>query len=174
MLKTPCTYKVPELALFDVFAINGSNAVKKSSTSWGNHLPVVAILQIWRSCHYLINIYLAHNITYFPDHYREGFLSDPPEVLHVWIIGTRWCRVATNLRQGSKGFMCHVCCFQKRSRTFLNILSYTILEIADDFWKVLWSSFLQPWADNRANWHVFWDATLIFERFDVLWLLFPW
>jgi len=33
MLKTPCTYKVPELALFDVFAINGRNAVKKSSTS---------------------------------------------------------------------------------------------------------------------------------------------
>ena len=30
---------------------------------------------MWRSCHYLSNILFAHSITYFPNHYREGFIA---------------------------------------------------------------------------------------------------
>ena len=39
-------------------------------------------------CHYHINIFFAHNIPYFFDHYREGFYSGLSRV-HVWILGTR-------------------------------------------------------------------------------------
>ena len=30
---------------------------------------------MWRSCLYLSNILFAHSITYFPNHYREGFIA---------------------------------------------------------------------------------------------------
>jgi len=44
-----------------MFVVNGSNVIYESSTSCRNHLSVVSILQVWRSCHYLINIYYYYS-----------------------------------------------------------------------------------------------------------------
>jgi len=66
-------------------------------------------------CHYLINIFLAPSITYFSDHYIEGFyLATGQEYCMSEYLApeSRWCRLAANLRLGSKGFLYQVCYFQ--------------------------------------------------------------
>ena len=102
-----------------------SNVIKESSTSCANHLSVVSILQVWRSCHYLINIFLAHSMPYFSDHYREGFHSDPPGVLLIWILGTR-IQVA----------------WIQRLPIPEMLFPETNTDLSIGFLKVLWSSFL--------------------------------
>ena len=48
-------------------------------TSWGNHHPAVSNIEMWRWFHSLINVFLTYRMTYFPDYYIEGILSD------VWL-----------------------------------------------------------------------------------------
>ncbi|KAH3844120.1 hypothetical protein DPMN_086373 [Dreissena polymorpha] len=40
-------------------------------------------------CHNLINILFTYSMTHVSDHFREGILSDPPGILHVWVLDTR-------------------------------------------------------------------------------------